>query len=77
MEPNLAKLAVDTKASWILVEFVGPGSAIIKGIGHQNIHPYQLAVAATELEVTAKNAIIEMRNTIMAAQARPPIIAPK
>jgi hypothetical protein len=73
MEPNLANLAVDQNASWILIEFVGPGSAVIKGVGHRNVHPYQVGVAAIELEVTAKNAIIEMRNKIMQAAATPPI----
>ncbi len=69
MEPDLKKLSEDKNASWILIKFAGPGSAVIEGVGHCNIHPYQLTVAATELEVTGKNAIIEMRNKIIQAQA--------
>jgi len=55
------------ESTYVLIEFVGPGSAMIKDMESSHLSPMQLMVLAKVLEIEGSNAYIAQRNQTAAA----------
>jgi hypothetical protein len=55
------------ESTYVLIEFTGPGSAMIKDMESSHLAPAQLWVLAKMFELEGSNAYVEQRNRTAAA----------